>query len=122
MNTSIHPPEAASLSHVCRRDSPLEKKKISDITFKSQNTSRAVFEKVEWKAIFQAVALREEDHRRRLTPALFFLKVNEQLLLSSDKGCNSVEESCQYPSSEVQFISQSYKKLRHMSTDLASLA
>lgn len=98
------------------------KKKISDITFKSQNTSRAVFEKVEWKAIFQAVALREEDHRRRLTPALFFLKVNEQLLLSSDKGCNSVEESCQYPSSEVQFISQSYKKLRHMSTDLASLA
>lgn len=86
---------------------PFEEKN-PEVTFKSQKTFRASFERFEEKTIFHPVALGEEDHRRRLTPASLFLKVDEQPLLSSDKCCSSVEESCQYPSSDVhvQFSSQ----------------
>lgn len=64
---------------------------------------RTVFKKIEEKAVFQPVALGIEDHRRRSAPALPFQRgMNNLLLLSGGRGCNSAEESYCDPSSEAQ--------------------
>ncbi|XP_054676195.1 protein unc-93 homolog A isoform X1 [Grus americana] len=64
---------------------------------------RTVFKKIEGKAVFQPVALGIEDHRRRSAPALPFQRgMNNLLLLSGGRGCNSAEESYCDPSSEAQ--------------------